>query len=906
MSAMARPQWSYVHNGDALIPCDDGDISITSLDSVHGVDTLEESGEQVIQASFLGCAKRKQYVSKEMSFAAPHAIYQEGHNLLDEVKEVVMDSGSTTTLTSSSHNCENCVPINIKILLAKKNQTMDAKFKCTKAYYFRNRSGTLQKITTSAYIVPDLQTDLIGCKNLTKQGYRIILDEDPDISGVYQKGPNEDYPRELSFGFHEHEDLYVLVTYCSSDAFTLSSGYTTWHQRLAHTELRAIKKSIPFTIGLESLKDRKVDGHVCPDCMVGKAQRNPLPGISTKDYEPMEQVHWDLVTATTPSLEGYNYALLLVDKATRYRWVYGMKTKDETFDMIRKWWADTSRVRARYPLLSLMRDNANENRIPELRKFCEERGVAERYSTPYEQWQDGAAEVTIRVYGRLVRSELAGTGLPLGAWFSAMVTANDASNVTWMEATKSTPYFDLMGEKKNVTKFRRFGCEAVMYLEPDRRAKGGKFQTRGVTGVYLCMATDRNTSAHKFWDPKANKIYVTNQLKFNEERLPMKALEAQRLAVGTEVPHLFEMTPQTELFKYDTRMVSNCLLDEATIYESGDNLVVGMKNRPNQFTMVPSTRYYRDVYKRDGRWFEAEEPQEEVAYMAKRGSDELAAYFKDLKETRERQMELLRKEVEADAARMAKGPGKSCAPPVPEPPIPRIKGLPIGIDPTKPPKNFKDAMSREDAEEWRKAYDEEYQGFVDQGAFVPVYPRNGEKILGTTTRTDYKCEGDRFIKRKVRMCIRGDQQEEDEHFDRNRLYSPAIKSTEVKLLIALAAKLGKPIYKTNTKQAFLYGDMGDERILVDPPEWWHQELEEGQVLLAVKSVYGTKQAPHCWHERVSKWMCSNGYVNIKTENTLSMGYLSMTWRIFNRTLASCGSSSPSTTRSLRRLGVWIR
>ena len=32
----------------------------------------------------------------------------------------------------------------------------------------------------------------------------------------------------------------------------------------------------------------------------------------------------------------------------------------------------------------------------------------------------------------------------------------------------------------------------------------------------------------------------------------MKAVEAQRLAVGTEVPHLFEMTPETELFKYDT------------------------------------------------------------------------------------------------------------------------------------------------------------------------------------------------------------------------------------------------------------------------------------------------------------------------------------------------------------------
>ena len=56
---------------------------------------------------------------------------------------------------------------------------------------------------------------------------------------------------------------------------------------------------VNFTIGLESLKGQKVDGHVCLGCMVGKAQRNQLPGISIKAYEPMEQVHKDLVTATS-------------------------------------------------------------------------------------------------------------------------------------------------------------------------------------------------------------------------------------------------------------------------------------------------------------------------------------------------------------------------------------------------------------------------------------------------------------------------------------------------------------------------------------------------------------------------------------------------------------------------------
>ena len=64
---------------------------------------------------------------------------------------------------------------------------MEAHFKFTKESYFRNRTGTLQKLAYSAYIVPDLQTDLIGCKNPTREGYRIVLDNDPDVSGVYLK-----------------------------------------------------------------------------------------------------------------------------------------------------------------------------------------------------------------------------------------------------------------------------------------------------------------------------------------------------------------------------------------------------------------------------------------------------------------------------------------------------------------------------------------------------------------------------------------------------------------------------------------------------------------------------------------------------------------------------------------------
>ena len=69
--------------------------------------------------------------------------------------------------------------------------------------------------------------------------------------------------------------------------------------------------------------------------------------------------------------------------------------------------------------------------------------------------------------------------------------------------------------------------------------------------------------------------------------------------------------------------------------------------------------------------------------------------------------------------------------------------------------------------------------------------------------------------------MRGDQQEPKKHYsdDPDELYTPAIKSTELKFLIALATKLGKPLYETDTKQAFLSGNMGDKRILVSPPDW---------------------------------------------------------------------------------------
>jgi hypothetical protein len=197
-----------------------------------------------------------------------------------------------------------------------------------------------------------------------------------------------------------------------------------------------------------------------------------------------------------------------------------------------------------------------------------------------------------------------------------------------------------------------------------------------------------------------------------------------------------------------------------------------------------------------------------------------------------------------------------------------LKGLDPRINPDKPPRNFTDAMKALDKHAWAKAYNSEYLGFVVQ----KVKPEPGVKIHDTITRREYKednHDGD-FLKVKARMCVRGDQQIAGVSFKETDLHTPALKAAEARLLLALAASNGNRVIKTDTRQAYLYCDMGDEVVYIRPPDWWPQPIPEGHVLLLLKSIYGTRQAARKWHEHISSWMERNGYVAVNSEKTIFM------------------------------------
>jgi hypothetical protein len=294
-------------------------------------------------------------------------------------------------------------------------------------------------------------------------------------------------------------------------------GYELWHQRLGHSSNRNIRDSIRWNTGLEDLKRLTYEEHVkCPSCMIGKATLEDFPKARQVKAKPLHQINVDSFSSSVASIEGYNHAVVFLDKCTGYRWIYGMKTKDQMINVVKRWYSDIADLRATH---IVVRDNAVENKSQEVKEFFESKGIRNHFSTPRQQWQNGPAESTINSIMLIARTVMVESGLGGRFCFRAATPGIDARNATFKARIGTTPHHLMYGQKKDVSCFQAFGCRAWVYIDPQRRAKG-KHTPRAEEAIYVGFAI--NTSAWPFYVPERKKMVATNQVKFSAHEFPFR------------------------------------------------------------------------------------------------------------------------------------------------------------------------------------------------------------------------------------------------------------------------------------------------------------------------------------------------------------------------------------------------
>lgn len=109
---------------------------------------------------------------------------------------------------------------------------------------------------------------------------------------------------------------------------------------------------------------------------------------------------------------------------------------------------------------------------------------------------------------------------------------------------------------------------------------------------------------------------------------------------------------------------------------------------------------------------------------------------------------------------------------------------------------------------------------------------------------------------KARLIAKGYTQTHGVDF--YEAFSPVAKLTSVRLVISPEVNFDWPLFQLDVKNVFLNGDLQEEVYMQQPPGFV-DEGESHQVCLLMKALYGLRQSPRAWFEKLSRLLLNCGF-----------------------------------------------
>ncbi|PLW34541.1 hypothetical protein PCASD_12926 [Puccinia coronata f. sp. avenae] len=568
------------------------------------------------------------------------------------------------------------------------------------------------------------------------------------------------------------------------------------HRALGHPSINYLKKAFP---------DVTINSIDCSVCDLSKMHRVPFSGSFPKPSRPLECIHMDLCGPITPASRGGNkYFLKIIDGYSKYRFIYPLRCKSDTFSTFLVFLNQAENF-TNQRLHSVVSDNGGEFVNASFKALYSDKGIVHHTTAPYTPQQNPFAERGNRTTVEKARALLMTSGLSLSWWGDAVTTAVYLENRTPDSSIKWISPFELWnGHAPDLSRLIPFGCRVVIYEE--KKWRESKFSPSGTEAIFLGYHEGHHT--YKVWVPSKDVIRNTHHVRpFPEVFLALSE-------------HKEEIGP-TSLFNFDiempdvlpSRVPDLPLPNDIPAPSLPDNPPAPL-DTPDSNNPIPSGGPEPPVER------ESEPPHEEQeapSNIPQEGSQQLSSkggwWSPAHGYATRRHMAML------------------------------LVGEPAS---PKDPITYAEAIGRLDGEEWLVAIGVEVDNITRHEVWVvaPLVP--GTKGLDTVWvfKRKYNADGE-LLKHKARLCVRGFCQIEGLNY--NHTFAPTGWICTLRILFGLAAARGWDIQQMDVRCAFLNG-VPDEDIFIKVPDGVDIDIPPGYGLKLQKSLYGLKQSPRCWYK----------------------------------------------------------
>jgi hypothetical protein len=186
---------------------------------------------------------------------------------------------------------------------------------------------------------------------------------------------------------------------------------------------------------------------------------------------------------------------------------------------------------------------------------------------------------------------------------------------------------------------------------------------------------------------------------------------------------------------------------------------------------------------------------------------------------------------------------------------------------TSDPVTVEEALARQDKKQWKKAMEEEIASLKKNNTWILTKLPDGRKTVKNKWVFKTKRHSDGSLdKYKARLVAKGYSQRKG--IDFTETFAPVVRYDSIRAVLAVAAHLNLEITQFDVKTAFLHGDLKEE-IYMDQPE----EFEDGtdRVCRLVKGLYGLKQPPRAWNEKLHNFFAQQGLARSEADHSLYYG-----------------------------------